>query len=876
LEIRLEISSSLTILVFPHKIDDTFQCAKIIATTTPKKSTLQYASLLGLTSMNNHTKAPVSDVVEMSETNNDCNQSTDEKELMVDIMPLLQSSVQSLSFESPMIHANSFNLQDSMAALEIMDWKMDCCEVPLSALSVQPTKTKANEAVAVETEVEITKPQQSLAGEEELERMVHPRPAPMGLDDIVDPLPWNELTLEDAAFIALENIVRLESLLSGASVVESTYTSLYAHKVVLEDMQKRLDTSMSLTEQMKAIMHPPSKKGTTAQHVVFASTLLLVELTELFRGVILNADIYEEEDFGSSTFNIVSFRRPSDSFTKKVVQNALAVVEEEVLKMEQRDNLDELETINLTLGFQLDLFLSVSSLAKLVGKTIRNDVEQAQVLIVNAKEKLRSLFSLITKMKAKQSNAVKVVIRRTFDSFVNRPLLGNAPIRMIEFRDSNKAVEEIERIVDELDWAVCNVILKANNLGRVRRMMGPISPSSTNILTRSLLVLNLYFDELIFGQHSLTELILRYMRQLSHVPDPITDFPATQAFLSRLCKPVYDTFKLMTLNRNRQRSYLDIMLGDWSALREEAYIADVTNHQDTGSRAEVQLHFSLYVLSTTIELMDYYVDVGLELELFANEHELTVAYWYRDFLTSSLLTQLNTMRRCKLDAKQHGQPQIQQDNITGSVKTNKGGKKKGKNKKTCTNGTSNNSSTSNKPSQPSSAPTVEDIEEEVEYLLLNVKRFLCRGLVRFFAALQQAGLVKENSYEFTSNEKIYQKRFEPFIGIHQPPLLAYADFLQGSDFSNISHGHLVIGSSDSFGAAKSLIDQTLTHMATVDTDFLPIQEDEVRQLYKVCLGNSIYLQRLKHLTSAGGNGDIKATVTLDMTTHKHFCIIKIS
>jgi hypothetical protein len=818
----------------------------------------------GSTIMNDHSKKiPVSDVVEMSETHNDGDKVAFEPELMVDILPLLQNAAKTLSYDSPMIHTKSFNLQDSMAALEIMDRKMDCCEVPVSAMSVEPSIIQAEQ-------------QPAQAGTKEVERTIHPRPAPTGLDDIVDPLPWNELTVEDAAFIAVENIIRLESLLSGSSVVESTYTCLYAHKVVMEDMQKRLEPSMSLTEQMKAVMHAPSQKGTIAQQVVFASTLLLVELTELFRGVILNADIYEEEDFGTSTFNIVSFRRPNESFTKRLVQNVLSVVEEEKSRMEQQENRDALEAINLTLGFQLDLLLSVSSLALLSGKTIRNEVEQAQMLTINAEKKLQLLLPSLNRLKEKESNTVKVVIRRSFDSFVNRPVLGNAPIRMIEFRDSSTAVELIKRIVDELDWGVCRVILKADNLGRIQRMMAPLSPSSTNILTRSLLVLNLYFDELVFGQRSLPELILQYIRQISHLPDPIAGLPATQAFLSRLCKPVYDTLKLLTLNRNRQRSYLDIMLGDWSALREEAYIADVTNHQDTESTSEIQLHFSLYILSTTIELMDYYVDVGLELELFCNEHELTITYWYRDFLTSSLLTQVNTMRRYKIEAKQHSQQEIEQHNIAASAKTNKGGKKKGKNKKSSANGTSHNSISYSKPSQPSSAPTVQDVEEEVEYLLLNVKRFLCRGLVRFFAALKQSGLVKENSYEFTSNEEIYQKRFEPFIGIHQPPLLSYVDFLKGSDFSNISQDHLVTGSSDSFGAAKSLIDQTLTHMATLDTDFLPIQEDEMRQLSKVCVGNSIYLQRLKQLSTAAGNGEIKATVTLDTTTHKHFYIIKLS
>ncbi|KAG7364505.1 acetyltransferase [Nitzschia inconspicua] len=769
------------------------------------------------------------------------------KAAMVDITTMLKDAASALTFESPMIHTDSFNLQDSMAALEIMDQKMDCCEVPASAMLIEPTEQQNDKD----------------------ERMIFPRPAPTGLDDVIDALPWDELTIEDAAFIALENVIRLESLLSGSSVVESTYTCLYSHKVVLEDMHKRLDPCMSLTEQMKAIMQTPTQKGTMAQRSVFASTLLLVELTDLVRGVILNADIYEEEDFGTSTFNIASFRRPSEGFTLKIVLDEISSIEEESTKLDQYDNQDALEAIRLTLSFQKDLMVAVSSLARLSGKTIRKEVEAAQQSIKSAKKKLQDSVPIFARLKEKQSDSVKVILRRTFDPFVNRPLVGNSPVRTIVFRDAIDATNEMIRMVDEVDWCVCKVILKANSLGRIRRMMRPVSSESANILTRSLLVLNLYFDELIFGQYSLPEMIVRYMRQLSHVPDSIVNLPTTDAFLNRLCKPVYDTLKLMALNRNRQRSYLDIMLGDWSALREEAYIADMTNHQDSGSHSELQPHFSVYVISTTIELMDNYVDLGVELELLCNEHELTIAYWYRDFLLSSLLTQLNTMRRYKLDAKKQVHQDAEQFPATVSGgKPQKGGKKKGKNKVSVSNGASNRTNRDDL----SITPTVEDIEEEVEYLFLNAKRFLCRGIVRFFVSLNQAGLIKENSFDFTSNEIIYQKRFEPFIDIHQPPYLTYDDYLKGSDFTKLTQNNLVSASSDSFGVAKSLIDQALKHMSKLDPDFLPIQVEEVKQLSKVCVANSVYLQRLKQLTVGGKTN---AKLTLDMATHKHFCTIKL-
>jgi hypothetical protein len=761
---------------------------------------------------------------------------------MVDITSLLEDAASALTNQCPMLCASSFNLQDSMAALEIMDRKMDCCEIPVCEIKGLPTT--ANEE----------------------DRMIFPRPAPTGLDDAVDPLPWNELTMEAAAFIATENLVRIESLLSGSSVVESIYTNLFAHKVVLEEMRERLYPS-TVPEKLQSIIitHASSRKGTTSQHVVFATTLLMVEMTDLVRGVILNADIYEEEDFAVSTYNIPTLEGRDEHSVMEVGKNVLQMIEEELSISEQNVNQQDknaVQLIMLILEFQLDFMSLVIILARLAGKTIRTEVEESQKLSRTAKKKLQHIVVTFQKLQANQSDSTSAAIRRSFDSYVNRPLVGNAPVRSIEFLDANASLEILIRIVGEFDWAVCETLLRADSLGRIRRMLRPVSISSSNVLTRSLLVLNLYFDDLIFGQYSLAELIVRDMKQLSHVPDRVFQYAGTLAFLNRLCKPVYDTLKVLSLNRNRQRSYLDIMMGDWAALREEAYIADVTNHQESGSSMDIQPHFSLYVLYFTIGLMDHYVDLSVELQLCCSEHELAVAYWYRDFLTSSRLTQLNTMRCSKHAVKQSEQMEV---HPLPSTKSQKSGKKKGKSKRHSSNGNDVSSNTS----------SPEDLEDDFEFLLLNIERGLCRGLVRFFAALKQAGLVKEEKYEFTSNRHIFAKRFEPFLCIIQPPPLSYDDYLKGSDFSKVSQQDLIASTSECFSVSKSMIEKLLAQIPLIDPIYLPATEDELRQLVKICVGNTIYLHKLKQVVE-GARGKVTNCVSIDVETNKRFCIVKIA
>ena len=187
---------------------------------------------------------------------------------LVDITAVVEKCAASLTHENAILcNRETFDLHDSMAALELMDRKMDCCEIPASV-------AKGAAAAAA----------QSLDDED----MVPPRPLPTGLDDVVAPLPWKELTWEDASVIAVEALMRLESMLSGASVSESIYTCLYAHNAVLEDMKSRIRQGDS----------------TTAQQAVYGIALALVAVARVFRDTVLQADIYEEEDFSVQMYGL--------------------------------------------------------------------------------------------------------------------------------------------------------------------------------------------------------------------------------------------------------------------------------------------------------------------------------------------------------------------------------------------------------------------------------------------------------------------------------------------------------------------------------------------------------------------------------------------
>ena len=828
----------------------------------------------------------------------------------VDITAILKKAAQSLSFQRPMLHNDKgFSLQDSMAALELTDKKMDGCEVPVplvfdfvttNALSSAPNDSNGSNNNNKKKSDKFTDHNEQTErkfvsdGIDEGCRTVFPRPAPTGLDDKVEPLPWNELTLEDSAFVGIQNLILLESLLGGLSIVESTYLSLYAHPPVMRDMKERLGVApgenasniLALNEQLDAMTTGADTKSTSSlqnltkstlsQHVVYASTLMMVEFTDLFRNVVLNADIFEEEDFTVNTYSFPVFNDTDEASSLKVTSSVERMLQSEIKKGEWKDSAEEnFAKMNLlTIEVQLDLYTIVSTLARLTGTDVQREAHEKQKLVQKVAKKMDDIVHQYKCIRQYQSDKSKMVLLKTFNTYINRPLIGNAPVRKVLVTDPLQSLSNLGKIIGEIDWVVCRTLLKGGTMGRVRRMLGQVSTCSINILSRSLLILNLYFDDRVFGQYPLPEMIARYMQQLAFTPDHVFHHPSSQAFLGRLCKPVYDTLKLLALNRNRQRSYLDVMLGDWAALRQEAYLVDMACHEgDDVQGEEVHPYFTLFVLFLTITLMDHYVELGVELQLFCTEYDLMTAFWYRDFLLSALLNQINTLRQMKQQMKQTLALEQKQQQQDPSSRATKGSKKKGKSKKS-TGGPNTANGKAN--TESIFAPTEEDIEDEYDLYVWNMKRVMCRGLVRFFAALRQGGLIEEKKYEFTSERKIFDKRFEIFSVIQQPPPLSYDDFMKGTDFENITSQDLIASTEECFMAGKSFVDRMAQLAPTIDVDFLTVKPEELNRIGKVCFGNKIYIQKLKQIILEKKDGvNHSASVSIDNKAHSQYCTLVV-
>lgn len=302
------------------------------------------------------------------------------------------------------------------------------------------------------------------------------------------------------------------------------------------------------------------------------------------------------------------------------------------------------------------------------------------------------------------------LIRRCFDPFMYRILVGNAPVRKVVFRKPAESISILTTVLSEMGWAACDLLIHGTTLAQTRRMLHCLSKSSINVLSRSMMVLNLYFDDKFLGQHVLPDLMIEDVKRLASAPDSLFTAPYGQAFISRLAKPVYDTMKLCLLNRNRQQAYLEaVMIPDWSSLQQDARVVDANYCMKNEVPPTFPPFLSHYVLCNLAWLMDHYIALGIELGLFHGHHDLAVAYWYRDVLLSSLLNTLLAMRRTNLDVQK--QEHVETSGSRGKKKGGKGSDKRG------TDGSL-------------AMLSQQDPANEFDFMLASLKRGLCRGLTR--------------------------------------------------------------------------------------------------------------------------------------------------
>jgi hypothetical protein len=519
------------------------------------------------------------------------------------------------------------NMREAMTALELGDERMDCCEIPF-----------------------ITS--EDLSGSSSSQRTIPPRIAPLHLSDgtitspirpsSATPVPiptdynnsdstspsaplqlpsspcpsllpyWETLSISSSSSshqllpLLLLQLTSLEAYIGtnngGSNAAETLYCMLWCHDGVLTDMRDKLSTSKNTTTNTK--QDAPLDEVTVAQWTLFASSIGVVRIAEAVRWAVVNADIYEEEDFGvalhggadddtgngsgdddgqspsqlpsppsstmrfcpslkqeraegsAATSSIPTYQ--ADDYIEKVWDTALKHLREYSSSRRGGNDgheHDVIHALEIILRLQQSFYRSICRLSELNDENVTEFTKQAKdrsretVTLLNELSTCKAVVSSVASSRLVETDGrlrslgderLDPLLHASFDPFVNRRLLGNAPVRKARFCNTFKVIDSLSRVVSELEWAVCDVILEGNTLGRIMRMLennssrgvGGAFPTATkfenddddeppfgnnllaienpvgiNILSRSLMLLNLYFDDKLLGQYDFPDMI---------------------------------------------------------------------------------------------------------------------------------------------------------------------------------------------------------------------------------------------------------------------------------------------------------------------------------------------------------------------------------
>lgn len=381
------------------------------------------------------------------------------------------------------------------------------------------------------------------------------------------------------------------------------------------------------------------------------------------------------------------------------------------------------------------------------------------------------------------------------------------------------------------------------------------------------------------------------MQQLCAVPEALLQsaYPGCgHSWLVRLAKPMYDTLKALCFDQHRERTFTEgFIFPAFASLQVAAAEVDESFRLEHGLDSQTTASYaSNYVIVQTIRLMERHVGIGIRIGLYPKWYDLSTAYWYRDFLLSALLNIRGSIEQERFERKAmefriklEEEEEKKKLSAVAKKQITKKGKKKGKKKET------NNLETVREAALEAAARvSAEDFEDRLEYTSLTVRRHLCRGIVRYIAALRQAGVLSEpppSITMFTSHQTRFEKRFESFAMLPQPQPLSFEDYERGSDFSAVRREDLLQSAGDCFRSCKGVIERML-QVVVADEDgiditkkrrnddlYISIRREEAMALTKVCVANSLFLHKLS-LTPSTVN-----EVSLEFTAHKEYCTLNL-
>eukprot|EP01084_Bolivina_argentea_P251828 422518_1 len=399
-----------------------------------------------------------------------------------------------------------------------------------------------------------------------------------------------------------------------------------------------------------------------------------------------------------------------------------------------------------------------------------------------------------------------------------------------------------------------------------------------NIVIRSIAAIYLFHRDMIkqgfiLGKLPLEDVIAEYMVE-SGVPSSIIQCQASRKFLSQAAKPVYHSLMALVFNPGRRRNTLEGCLEDWGLMHAEAAVLDEAFSQQMSHVEDGMAHVGNWVMLEIFSIMYQHIRSGLQLNIYA-PGELPAVFFYAKAILSAEIRLITEMQRTKALRAKMSSSQIDVDN----------GKEEAENvvvenrldamdelKTKCHDNdwSKKNSATTDcravrakrLPSDEGIVSNTNEFQAEAYIELLQLWHALLEGSLHLICAIVM--LVKQelaNRGNSDDNEayalyrvgcgvaikpEIYAKRFFPFKCSVIPNILTYDDYCRFIQFDGRGAQELLKSGSELFSEAKMRIDRIRRLWCTGEDEMVDVELDSegLLALKRVAVSNSVCALKL--------------------------------
>eukprot|EP01041_Mallomonas_annulata_P008517 gene8517-17560_t len=504
-----------------------------------------------------------------------------------DVTDLFREAAASLTYKEPMIATSDFSLFEAMSAVELMDPKMDqCC---------------------------------GFTGSLKLE------------DLLIFEFPQN-IDFSITAQV-LESLFICEvQYIDGASLLESIHQCIFP-------WTGSWDTLTKIDSIYSKIMLSYSKD------CVYTSSHMLKAM--------LHTDIYEEEDFQTSSRTSPNEDISNESNTIEEIKQIITSLNELNNNTDYLNQKDNIKKIILLLQLRIilhKLFKCFEEFSeegmKITFKTI--------VIPQNYNSSIQNIHDITIEILEILQNVLEA-FQPTEDSlpFYENPSVSFAfnpkiakslqvtPIRQITYFTFLNAIKYLKTLMEDLKIESEYIInIFSNNSLDYKELLHHfilISLERKHLFVRSLLWISIHY--LI---QKMPNLITQSMIN-QYIPGCILDYDLCCKWIQSIMKTFWDTLRAFMTHRNKLLPRLDNIFQYWGTIMREALAVDTHFLQQNDIKDSRSQYVTAWAMVLVTTVMDAHMGLVTELDLLGR-NELDYWYWYWDYIVSSQLLALSTLR----------------------------------------------------------------------------------------------------------------------------------------------------------------------------------------------------------------------------------------